>query len=40
MANTINTHQLLAREAAAVLEEESPFLSNINKGRESDFGAT
>ena len=38
MANTINTHQLLAREAAAVLEEESPFLSNINKGRESDFG--
>lgn len=38
MSNTINTHQLLAREAAAVLEEEAPFLSNINKGRQSDFG--
>lgn len=38
MSNTINTHQLLAREAAAMLEEEAPFLSNINKGRQSDFG--
>lgn len=38
MANTILTHQMIAREAAALLEEESPFLSNVNKGRQSEFG--
>lgn len=38
MANTILTHQMIAREAAALLEEESPFLSSVNKGRQSEFG--
>lgn len=38
MANTILTHQMIAREAAAILEEESPFLSNVNKGRQDEFG--
>jgi hypothetical protein len=37
MANTILTHQMLAREAAAMLSEEMNFLSNINRGRESEF---
>ena len=38
MPNTILTHQMIAREAAAILEEESPFLSNVNKGRQDEFG--
>lgn len=38
MANTLLTHQMIAREAAAILEEESPFLSNVNKGRQDEFG--
>ena len=38
MANVTLTHQMVAREAAAILEEEAPFLSNINRGRESEFG--
>jgi len=38
MPNNILTHQMVAREAAAILEEESPFLSNINKGRQDEFG--
>ena len=38
MANDILTHQMIAREAAALLEEHSPFLANINKGRQSEFG--
>lgn len=38
MANITLTHQMIAREAAAILEEEAPFLSNINRGRESEFG--
>lgn len=38
MANTILTHQMIAREAAALLEEHSPFLANINKGRQDEFG--
>lgn len=38
MPNTILTHQMIAREAAVILEEESPFLSNVNKGRQSEFG--
>lgn len=37
MANTILTHQMIAREAAALLEEESPFIANINRGREEEF---
>lgn len=37
--NTILTHQMLAREAAAMLSEEMNFLSNINRGREEEFQA-
>lgn len=40
MANTNLTHQMVAREAAAILAEEAPFVMNINRGRESEFGAT
>ena len=39
MANQILTHQMIAREAAKILEEEAPFLANINKGRQDEFGA-
>ena len=39
MANQILTHQMIAREAAKMLEEEAPFLANINKGRQDEFGA-
>lgn len=38
MANTTLTHQMIAREAAAILEEEAPFISNINRAREDEFG--
>lgn len=38
MANTILTHQMIAREAAKMLTEESPFIANINKGRQDEFG--
>ena len=38
MANQILTHQMIAREAAKMLEEEAPFLANINKGRQDEFG--
>lgn len=38
MANTNLTHQMIAREAAAILEEEAPFLANINRAREDEFG--
>ncbi|MFV5407054.1 P22 phage major capsid protein family protein, partial [Acinetobacter sp. 228] len=38
MANTILTHQMIAREAAKMLEEEAPFIANINKGRQEEFG--
>lgn len=37
--NQILTHQMLAREAAAMLSEEANFLSNINRGREEEFRA-
>lgn len=37
--NSILTHQMLAREAAAMLSEEANFLSNINRGREEEFKA-
>lgn len=39
MANQILTHKMIAREAAAVLEEEAPFLANVNKGRKEEFGS-
>lgn len=38
MANTNLTHQMIARVAAAVLEEESPFIANLNRAREDEFG--
>lgn len=37
MTNAILTHQMLAREAAAMLSEEANFLTNINRGREEEF---
>lgn len=38
MANTTLTHQMIAREAAAILSEEAPFIANINRGRQEEFG--
>lgn len=38
MANTTLTHSMIAREAAAILAEESPFISNVNRGRQEEFG--
>lgn len=38
MPNTTLTHQMVAREAAMLLKEESPFIANINLGREEEFG--
>lgn len=37
MANTLNTHSILAAEAAAVLEEMCPFLMHVNRAREKEF---
>lgn len=37
MANTILTHQMIAREAAVMLEEAVPFLTNMNRVREDEF---
>lgn len=38
MSNKVLTHQMIAREAAKMLEEEAPFIANINKGRQDEFG--
>lgn len=38
MANNVLTHQIVAREAAKILTEEAPFVANINKGRQDEFG--
>lgn len=38
MANTTLTHQIVAREAAKIFEEEAPFTMGINKGRQEEFG--
>lgn len=38
MTNTVLTHQMIAREAAAMLTEASPFIGNINTGRQDEFG--
>lgn len=35
--NTISVHQMLAREAAAIFEESSPFIGGCNRAREADF---
>lgn len=37
MANDLNVHQIIAREAAALLEESAPFLTQINRDREADL---
>ncbi|MDN5621786.1 MAG: hypothetical protein L0G96_01525 [Acinetobacter sp.] len=39
MANQVLTHQMIAREAAKMLEELAPFTANINKGRQDEFGS-
>ena len=38
MANAPLTHAMIAREAAALLEEMSPFVKNVNKARQDEFG--
>lgn len=41
MATTnVLTHQMIARESAKIFLEEAPFIANINKGRQEEFGAT
>lgn len=39
MSNTILTHQMIAREAAAMLIEEDNLIPNINTGRSGEFGS-
>lgn len=39
MANTISVHQMLARDGAAMLEDECNFITNINRGRDEDFAS-
>lgn len=39
MANTLLTHQMVARKAAAMLEASCPFVSNINRDREDEFAS-
>lgn len=38
MPNTTLTHMMIAREAAKILAEEAPFIMNINRGRQDEFG--
>ncbi|RZG47033.1 P22 phage major capsid protein family protein [Acinetobacter wuhouensis] len=37
MANEVLTHDVVAKEAAAMLIEESVFIKSINRGREQEF---
>jgi len=37
MPNNLKVHQIIAREAAALLEESAPFLTQINRDREADL---
>lgn len=39
MANSILTHQMIAREAAAMLVEEDNLIPNINTGYDGEFGS-
>jgi len=39
MTNTILTHTMIAREAAAMMTEEMPFILNVNRAREDDINA-
>lgn len=36
--SNVLTHKMIAREAAKMLSEEAPFIANINKGRQEEFG--
>lgn len=36
--SNVLTHQMVAREAAKMFVEEAPFIANINKGRQEEFG--
>lgn len=38
MSNTLLTHQMIAREAAAMLAEQANLIKNINTGRSGEFG--
>lgn len=40
MPNVINTAQVFAQEAAAIIEESCPFLMGINRSREKEFDKT
>lgn len=40
MPNVTNVYQTLAREAAAIFEENAPFIANVNRAREEDFQKT
>jgi len=37
VTNSINVYQTLAREAAAIFEENAPFITNVNRATEDDF---
>lgn len=37
MTVTLLTHQMIAREAADILEESMPFSTRVNRGREEEF---
>ena len=37
MSNNVLTHDIVAKEAAAMLIEESVFIKSINRGRETEF---
>lgn len=37
--SNVLTHQMIARESAKMFLEEAPFIANINKGRQEEFGA-
>lgn len=39
MSNTVLTHQMIAREAAAMLVEEDNLIPNINTGYDGEFGS-
>lgn len=39
MSNTVLTHQMIAREAAAMLVEEDNLIPNINTGYDNEFGS-
>lgn len=39
MADNLLTHKMIARASADILEEESPFLMNVNRARQSEFAS-